>query len=182
MDDDTETDQLEDATPPTQTRKSPRKRPTPRETGALREKAAPSKEPKYTDVTCQKLLNHAQGGGHCGKPLDPKTEIGHYRRCKEHRDLEAGKQRETRERNKIRGQTKDEETDAAAAGTDVAEPEGGTKRKRKQDSKLAPRVSTVWSMRISCINWLVRSDQRCRRALTATQARARKKRRTAMTM
>lgn len=91
---------------------------------AKKPKAAPREKAKLTFTTCQKELTRDEGGGICDEDLDPETEVGKYKNCKTHRDIEAKKQQLCRQRK----------ADAAVAN-------GGSKRKREGGQKLAPQVS-----------------------------------------
>ncbi|KZP02308.1 hypothetical protein FIBSPDRAFT_970159 [Athelia psychrophila] len=63
---------------------------------AQKPKAAPQKKPRFTVTTCQMAMKCEEGGGICDKDLDPDTEVGRYKRCKMHREIEAQRQRAVR--------------------------------------------------------------------------------------
>lgn len=85
---------------------------------AQKPKAAPQKKPRFTVTTCQMGMKYEEGGGLCDKDLDPETEVGRYKRCKMHREIEAQRQRA------VRYQKLNKAT------------EGGGKRKREGGRKL----------------------------------------------
>lgn len=155
-------DQLYDNTPPpTQhpvVRRSTRSTRRPRNTShnsqseieretlppAQKQKAAPPKKAKFTVTTCQKLLNRDEGGGLCNKDLTPETEVGKYKRCKMHRDIEAKRQQVVRQ---LRADT------AVTEGSGKKKRESGRKRKREGGRKpQASKVCATLCSQSMCIN------------------------------